>query len=88
MHHRRPFLDHPDPRMAMAVDPTLVPLGHAKPPLQVQVRVPPIFLRKYALRTARILATEVEQADQCMQGWRLAIGRHYTSTEALPAGSR
>jgi hypothetical protein len=27
MHHRRPFLDHPDPRMAAAVDPTLVPLS-------------------------------------------------------------
>jgi hypothetical protein len=37
MDQRRPFLDHSDPRMAVAVDPTLVPLGHAEPPLQVQV---------------------------------------------------
>jgi hypothetical protein len=37
MHQRGPFLDHPDPGMAVAVDPTLVPLGHAEPPLQVQV---------------------------------------------------
>ena len=36
-HQRRPFLDHPDPRMAVTVDPTLVPLGQAEPPLQVQV---------------------------------------------------
>lgn len=37
MHQRRPFLDHPDPCMAVTMDPTLVPLGHAEPPLQVQV---------------------------------------------------
>ena len=37
MHHRRPFLDDPNPRVAVAVDPTLMPLGHAEPPLQVQV---------------------------------------------------
>ena len=37
VHQRRPFLDHPDPRMAVAVDPTLVPLGHPEPPLQLQV---------------------------------------------------
>jgi hypothetical protein len=37
MHHRRSFLDHPYPRVTVAVDPTLVPLGHTEPPLQVQV---------------------------------------------------
>src|SRR3954451_11256924 len=37
MHHRRPFLDHTDSRMAVAVDPPLMPLGHAEPPLQLQV---------------------------------------------------
>ncbi len=37
MHHRRPFLDDPNSRVAVAVDPPLMPLGHAKPPLQIQV---------------------------------------------------
>ena len=37
MHQRGPFLDHPDSGMAVTVDPTLVPLGHAELPLQVQV---------------------------------------------------
>ena len=37
MHHRRPLLDHTNPCVAVAVDPPLVPLGHAEPPLQVQV---------------------------------------------------
>jgi hypothetical protein len=37
VHQRRSLLDHPDPRMAVAVDPTLVPLGQAEPPLQLQV---------------------------------------------------
>jgi hypothetical protein len=37
VHQRRPFLDHADPRMAVAVDSTFVPLGQAEPPLQLQV---------------------------------------------------
>src|SRR5262249_46664621 len=34
---RRSFLDDPNPRMARAVDPTLMPLGQGEPPLQVEV---------------------------------------------------
>lgn len=36
-HQRRPFLHDPHPRVAMAVNPTLVALGQAKPPLQVEI---------------------------------------------------
>ena len=36
-HQRRPFLDDPYPGMAMTVNPTLVTLRQAKPPLQVQI---------------------------------------------------
>src|SRR4051794_8111865 len=37
VHQRRPFLDDPHPRMAMAVDPTLMPLGQAEPTLQIEI---------------------------------------------------
>jgi hypothetical protein len=37
MHQRRSFLNDPDPRMAVAVDPPLVTLRQAKPTLQIQV---------------------------------------------------
>jgi hypothetical protein len=39
MHQRRPFLDDSHSRMAMAVDPTLMPLGQAEPALQIQIVV-------------------------------------------------
>jgi len=37
VHQRRPFLDDPHSRMAMAVDPTLMPLGQAEPALQIEI---------------------------------------------------
>jgi len=37
MDQRRPFLNDPHSRMAMAVDPTLMPLGQAEPPLQIEI---------------------------------------------------
>jgi hypothetical protein len=37
MHQRRTLLDDPHPRVAMAVDPTLMTLGQAKPTLQIKV---------------------------------------------------
>ena len=36
-HQRRSVQDQPNPRVAMTVDPPLVTLGQAEPPLQVQV---------------------------------------------------
>ena len=35
----RPFLDNPHTRVAMAVDPTLMPLGQAEPALQIEIVV-------------------------------------------------
>ena len=37
MHQRRPFLNDPDPRVAVTVDPPLVALRQAKPTLQVEI---------------------------------------------------
>ncbi len=37
VHQRRPFLGDPNPRVAVAMNPTLMPLDHAEPPLQVRV---------------------------------------------------
>ena len=37
MHHRRPFLNDPNPRMATTVEPPLVTLGQAEPPLQIEI---------------------------------------------------
>jgi len=37
MHRRRPFLNDANPGVAAAVDPTLVTLGYAKPPLEFPV---------------------------------------------------
>jgi hypothetical protein len=37
MHHRRPFLNDPNPRMATTVESPLVTLGQAKPPLQIEI---------------------------------------------------
>src|SRR5690349_707374 len=37
MHQRRSFLDDSNPRVAMAVDSTLMPLRQPKPPLQLEV---------------------------------------------------
>jgi hypothetical protein len=42
-HQRRAFQDQANPRVAMAVDPSLMALGQAKPPLQVEV-VPDRFV--------------------------------------------
>ena len=39
VHQCRPFLDDPHPRVAMAVDPTLMPLGQAEPALQIEIVV-------------------------------------------------
>ena len=36
-HQRRAFQDQANPRVAMAVDPSLVALGQAKPPLQIEI---------------------------------------------------
>ena len=37
MHHRRPFLNDPNSRMATTVEPPLVTLGQAEPPLQIEI---------------------------------------------------
>ena len=37
MHQRRAFQNDANPRVAMAVDPPLVTLGQAKPPLQIEI---------------------------------------------------
>src|SRR3954469_26063206 len=42
MHHRRPFLNDPDPRMATTVEPPLVTLGQAEPPLQIEIVADPL----------------------------------------------
>ena len=39
VHQSRPFLDNPHSRMAMAVDPTLMPLGQPEPALQIEIVV-------------------------------------------------
>ena len=39
VHQCRPFLDDPHARVAMAVDPTLMPLGQAEPTLQIEIVV-------------------------------------------------
>lgn len=66
VHQRRPFLDHPDPGMAVAVDPTLVPLGHAEPPLQLQV----------ALHHCEVIpAGEQAGAETAHQGGHVLMGR-------------
>jgi hypothetical protein len=39
VHQCRPFLDDPHSRVAMAVNPTLMPLGQAEPALQIEVVV-------------------------------------------------
>ena len=43
MHQRRPFLNDPNPRVAVTVDPPLVTLGQAEPPLQIEI-VPDRFI--------------------------------------------
>src|SRR3954451_12360510 len=42
MHHRRPFLNDPNPRMATTVEPPLVTLGQAEPPLQIEIVADPL----------------------------------------------
>ena len=37
MHQRRSFLNNPNARVAMPVDPTLVALGRAGPPFQIEI---------------------------------------------------
>ena len=37
MHQRRPFLNDPNPRVAVTVNPPLVTLGQAEPPLQIEI---------------------------------------------------
>src|SRR5512142_1185789 len=44
VHQCRPFLDDPDPGVAMTVDPSLVALGQAKPPLQIEIVSDPLEL--------------------------------------------
>jgi len=39
MHQCWPFLDNPHSRMAMAVNPTLMPLGQAEPTLEIEIVV-------------------------------------------------
>ncbi len=39
MNQRRPFLDDPHTRVAVAVDPTLMPLGQAEPAPQIEIIV-------------------------------------------------
>ena len=41
VHHRRPFLNDPNPRMATAVESPLVTLGQAEPPLQIEIVADP-----------------------------------------------
>jgi len=52
MHHRRPFLNDLNPRVAMTVDPALVALGQAEPPLQIEIVADP-FERGLADKQAR-----------------------------------
>src|SRR4051812_17598939 len=42
MHHRRSFLNDPDSRMATTVEPPLVTLGQAEPPLQIEIVADPL----------------------------------------------
>jgi hypothetical protein len=42
MHHRRPFLNDPNPRMATTVETPLVTLGQAEPPLQIEIVADPL----------------------------------------------
>src|SRR3954467_8106378 len=42
MHHRRPFLNDPNSRMATTVEPPLVTLGQAEPPLQIEIVADPL----------------------------------------------
>ena len=37
MHQRRPLLNYPNARVAVPVDPTLVALGQAEPPFQIEI---------------------------------------------------
>ena len=53
-HQRRPFLHDPHPRVAMAVNPTLVALGQAKPPLQVEI----VEDLRHVVATGKQAATE------------------------------
>ena len=52
VHHRRPFLNDPDPRMATTVEAPLVTLGQAEPPLQIEI-VADFFERGLADKQAR-----------------------------------
>src|SRR5512135_2860220 len=61
MHQRRSLLDDPHPRVAVAVDPTLMPLREPEPPLQV--------IGIYTARTA-LLATTWDRSAVS------AFGRH------------
>src|SRR5215216_3371280 len=42
MHHRRPFLNDPNSRMATTVEPPLVTLRQAEPPLQIEIVADPL----------------------------------------------
>ena len=42
VHQRRPFLNDPNPRVAVAMDPSLMALGPAEPPLQIEIVFDPI----------------------------------------------
>jgi len=44
VHQRRTFLNDPHPGVAMTMNPPLVPLGQAKPPLQVEIILDPFIL--------------------------------------------
>ena len=42
VHYRRPFLNDPNPRVAMTMDASLMALGPAEPPLQIEIVFDPI----------------------------------------------
>jgi hypothetical protein len=52
MDHRRSFLNDPNPRVAMTVDPPLVALGQAEPSLEVEI-VADLLERGFADKKAR-----------------------------------
>ncbi len=74
MHHRWSFLDDPHPRMAMAVDPTLMPLGQAKPALQIKVVSDVIQV---------VLASKEAHAEALHQTGHLLVDRITVAVESI-----
>lgn len=72
---RRSFLHDPHPRMTMPVNPSFVPLGAAKPPLQLQV-----FLRQ-----RQVLGADKQPAlETPHQPGEVLAGRVLVGAESIP----